>query len=755
MTTSGNLFLGRVCLLGILLWTQTIAYGYERETHEVISEVAASYSENLNNYDLLTGLGLSSPYDSLTSEGLQCHLFGTSTKMAIDWLKEGSYCEDDTFSAAFARYKNHFYDPKNTAHPGFGGILWPNSGIQSGLPAPDWAIDKGPNDGSGQWYSFSQGRQYFYDALTKPSDTERKANLARMFRTLGDVMHIVEDMAQPQHTRNDSHFIPGSAYEGYTDQLRADHKLTYTDPNWGPNWSPPSFPSRRQYFTDLAQFSNENFVTAGTNFKLLGGQAVAGANYTLPEPGAPTDVSVQSLVPPVSNDILAACGTSTPCVMTFYSTNQDVYNERASALSIFDQYVNLRPLSYEDVGGNSYQTDRVFTLNHYTFDSAIPFLIPRAVSYSAGLLDYFFRGKIDMVRVPDGKFAIENLGTESMTGDFALYYDAADGSRYPVQGATWSKTVSANGGQSDALTFTPPTSPAPATAGEYMLVFKGDMGEEKKGFNSKGEADSSIGAVAAKKVTFTCRSLSINMTDTTVPSVTSTNWVSGAVTYLYGSPLSSPRVYTVHYTRTTTISVGDIIVDTINETQDNGSANSAISPWSPRTGVNFSVVATNNVVAENLVPSYGSRGYYENAISPDPPTLNYGPPISFTPGGGYYLVNGSTPYFEYGNATSAWVYLPGLGSYTATPLPGYATAVALANASNKTLITLSDGTQIASFPYTYDPASGVLANYPINSTWSLQDGNGYLDLYTFDDHANSLVLSQTVSFPVPSDVCHP
>ena len=33
----------------------------------------------------------------------------------------------------------------------------------------------------------------------------RKAYWATTFRSLGDVVHLLQDMAQPQHTRNDSH----------------------------------------------------------------------------------------------------------------------------------------------------------------------------------------------------------------------------------------------------------------------------------------------------------------------------------------------------------------------------------------------------------------------------------------------------------------------------------------------------------------------------------------------------------------------
>jgi probable HAF family extracellular repeat protein len=486
MKTRSSFFTSRFVFIVIVFGFQTLAYGYEVETHKEISSQAASKSI-LTKYDF-NNFGLTSSSDGLTAEGLKCDSNSSSTKTALDWILEGSVCEDDTFTESFARYKNHFYDPQHDGK-GYGGFLWKDSGILRGAPAPDWIIDAGPADG--QLYSFSQGRQYFYKALTKSTDAERKANLARMFRTLGDVMHIMQDMAQPQHTRNDSHGMPKSNYEVYTDQKRANGTLPYSGE------TAPPFATAREYFTSLAQFSNNNFVSAGTNFDVA-----TNYGYNLPAPGAATDVPIHTL-PDISPEVLAECSASKPCVMTFYSTNQTVSNPRASTQSILDQYLKLRKVSYTDpVTSNEYFKNRIFSLNKYTFDSAHPFLIPRATAYSAGILDYFFRGSINMVADPNnpGKYTIKNLGAEDMSGKFELYYDAVDGNRYPVPGAAWSNlTVSANS-QANNLSFASPVNPAPQTSGEYTLVFSGTLGAEQAGNSSFGVANSSIGAIVAKKV---------------------------------------------------------------------------------------------------------------------------------------------------------------------------------------------------------------------------------------------------------------
>ena len=209
---------------------------YEIHTHGDMSIVAANKAQNLGN--TLFNLGFSGSTDKLKLDG--------DTKSIEGWIEEGAIREDDTWTESFARYKHHFYDP--TTGRGFGGILWRDSGIVSGMPAPDWAIDKGEADG--QLYSFKQARLYFYDGLTQSTKAERESKLATMFRTLGDVVHIVQDMAQPQHTRNDGHGFPKSYYEVYTDDNR--RSLPYSSSSV----TIPGFSNARDFFVNSSWKKN-------------------------------------------------------------------------------------------------------------------------------------------------------------------------------------------------------------------------------------------------------------------------------------------------------------------------------------------------------------------------------------------------------------------------------------------------------------------------------------------------------------------
>ncbi|MBL8511374.1 MAG: hypothetical protein JNM52_06990, partial [Betaproteobacteria bacterium] len=133
--------------------------------------------------------------------------------------------------------------------------------------------------------------------------------------------------------------------------------------------------------------------------------------------------------------------------------------------------------------------------NRFIYDDQTSLLHPRAISYSAGLIDYFFRGKIDFVTddAMPGHYKIKNLGEERMTGRFALYYDDADGIRRPTPNV-WMLDIPAQG-ESESLTVQPNTDSEmpPESLDGYVLVFNGDMGEEK-------QAPGSVGAVTGKVI---------------------------------------------------------------------------------------------------------------------------------------------------------------------------------------------------------------------------------------------------------------
>jgi hypothetical protein len=63
----------------------------------------------------------------------------------------------------------------------------------------------------GDW-SWQQVRRVFYLALTAATDTGRQADFAQTFRGLGHQMHLVQDMSQPDHARDDAHPADGGGF---------------------------------------------------------------------------------------------------------------------------------------------------------------------------------------------------------------------------------------------------------------------------------------------------------------------------------------------------------------------------------------------------------------------------------------------------------------------------------------------------------------------------------------------------------------
>ena len=395
------------------------------------------------------------------------------------------------FEDSGARSLNHFYNPVN-------GMPIP-AGPFTNYTSPDWALeDRG--DISDQAFSYKDARKYFYDALTKTNLADRDKKFGLMFQTLGQVMHHIQDMAQPQHVRNDAHcdaikcwfvgkYNP-SLYEEYSNIDLVRNRLPffgYAPPY--PNPDSTAFDVPRKFWDDdklrgLADFTNLNFVSAGTNFdrpELF--------YYPKFDVTKPTKMRIEDLC---ANRVPACSNPKLTGIMNFYgndvtdrNTGATVRNPFASTNSVFDADLTKKGMSW------------TFTLNRFNFELAHVFLIPRAVGYSAGLIDYFFRGEIDFVLDPanPGKYVIKNLSDEKMTGTFALYYDDKDGKRHITRNK-WDLEI--DGKQSSESLILKPIEigePEAEVPDQYMLVFNGAMGKEEAGSGTPA-----TGAVAAKQV---------------------------------------------------------------------------------------------------------------------------------------------------------------------------------------------------------------------------------------------------------------
>lgn len=105
-------------------------------------------------------------------------------------IGQGACPEDNDLSGAW-----HFYDPrtkKGYYNPPF--IQFDNSFVHS-LQVDSHSAHLG----------YPHARRAFRDTLRNDTPEERLEALALMSRSLGHVLHLIQDSTQPQHVRDDAH----------------------------------------------------------------------------------------------------------------------------------------------------------------------------------------------------------------------------------------------------------------------------------------------------------------------------------------------------------------------------------------------------------------------------------------------------------------------------------------------------------------------------------------------------------------------
>ncbi len=421
----------RFILIGFLIiCCASPVLAYKTNTHELISAGGTRESSN---------------YQKFISE------FGINRSAAEGLVLYGSVHEDDE-SFFLRRYQYHFYDPIN------------GKGLARFDPAPVWGYSHTfpSND-----FSWAEARKALYNWFTGGTVESRKQSHDKLFRSLGQIVHLVQDMAQPSHTRNDPHsshyeseagaFLLNLSHLEDWAQFHQDQVSDFTNSATGPR----PVDSFEDAFETLALFSNQNFFSDDTIFKGYLQPSKEETNYT--DAFLPSGVGTAA-------DVVAEDGHFYK--VPYIIKTQGVYTGYKLAQVGYFGPVLVRSAN---VGNHLL----AFQVDDEVARENAEILIPQAVGYSAGLLDYFFRGRIDMVKDPNttGQYLIQNKTAEQMSGNFSLYYDDISNNRLVV--ASWSNVTVPPNGQSSSLTFKTPTSPQPKEKGKYILVFQGSMGNEE------------------------------------------------------------------------------------------------------------------------------------------------------------------------------------------------------------------------------------------------------------------------------------
>jgi hypothetical protein len=361
------------------------------------------------------------------------------------WLMRGAVREDDSgtivgYSTAetepgddpylnFNRWCNHFFDPLTYSkltdpsawlfcqQPGYNfssAPVWASGAINPFASPQQEQVDRRNH------FTISDAREAMWRAITgydrnqrlvATTGLDRKAYWATTFRSMGDVLHLIQDMAQPQHTRNESHGTSHSGvYEKYIDArakgdkfFRIDGRLVF--PATMPalvytGYSAPRFSHYSKYWSTgqgqasmdngkgLADYSSRGFFTPARNINDSG--------YPLPS---------HNLGNYASLPIVTVGGWKEEYLT---AAVPDKYLERSSAP------IRMTRHSMWDDGLIALEgapTGATFSLDQATYDDRAALLLPRAVGYSAGLLDYFFNGRL-VIGLPDtGAYAVADHST--------------------------------------------------------------------------------------------------------------------------------------------------------------------------------------------------------------------------------------------------------------------------------------------------------------------------------------------------------
>ncbi len=392
------------------------------------------------------------------------------------WLMRGAVREDDLRQTDYeppeippdidpygeqVRVFHHFYDPifdrPLTLPLGASCTVIPGSIDAGCVKTTDWALGvsnaagttpSGPDLARRNHSSYVDAREAEWCGLTyKATNTvnasvshagARRACWATSIKALGHVLHLLQDLAQPQHVRNDRHnptsakwwtnpFATSQArrtYEIWTNYrstraeisspegeekaFRGFFEAQATVPAIVTGSYPkPMFSKPIEFFTTratdisinerrgLADFTNRNFYSEGSTYSI---------EYTSP-PSLSSGAGLTFVNRP--GDTVPTFGQLIyrDVLWTAIDSVQPAYVD--APLALFGGKIQLTTESIWQAD-TFFERSTVISLEQYSAHADV--LIPRAIAYSAGFIDYFFRGKLEITPNAQQVFAVLNQG---------------------------------------------------------------------------------------------------------------------------------------------------------------------------------------------------------------------------------------------------------------------------------------------------------------------------------------------------------
>jgi hypothetical protein len=286
-----------------------------------------------------------------------------------------------------------------------------------------------------------------------------------MFRALGQVVHLIQDASVPEHVRNDQHLISAvpvlGSFEYEPWVLGHINPLNFSAAAFS---FPANFLLRNFWDTDtyvdssleqgpfigLAEYTSYNFFSEDTIFTETYPHT---DKHYFPHPRK--GITNAALIEEIAED-----GQKD---QVYY-----VHGYQANLLASYS-YLEIYIPPFTVIEGWRYNRDS------NVYEEYAGRLIPQAISYSAGLLDYFFRGKLSIETVDPNHVIVRNLSDDPLNdGTIELFCDDTDGKRVRVGGPISVSSIPKDG-ETSAITITPP----PNIRKGYWAVFRGTLGAEQ------------------------------------------------------------------------------------------------------------------------------------------------------------------------------------------------------------------------------------------------------------------------------------
>jgi hypothetical protein len=251
-------------------------------------------------------------------------------------------------------------------------------------------------------------RKEWKRALLLPDSVERNIALSNAFRSLGQVVHLLQDTASPAHVRNDGH-IKSDPYEVFVEkeiESIAKNTIEFS----GSLQNKEGYPPRNLWDSDaytgntplvdtnvgLAEYTNSNFSSYDTIF-----------TETYNNDGNLLNNKKYFPFPRRSDMVVAV------------ELYEDGFDWNKKYRKYFSKITGGEPIPHFAVASRLYgylDEEPSPVLQGYDEKCHKDYaerLVPRAIGYSAALIDYFFRDEIEITPPASGIYSLANANGQT------------------------------------------------------------------------------------------------------------------------------------------------------------------------------------------------------------------------------------------------------------------------------------------------------------------------------------------------------